>query len=72
MSNDTPYPSEGVFNSATIIQAHRLYIKVAELNTHQMEMELQAYLVQFFAHFFNEMGNKKTKKWEIKKLKNGK
>ena len=32
-----------------------------------MEMELQAYLVQFF---FNKMGNKKKKIWEIKRRRN--
>ena len=35
-----------------------------------MEMELQAYLVQFFPQCFNEMGNKKKKKWEIKRRRN--
>ena len=35
-----------------------------------MEMELQAYIVQFFAKFFNEIGNKKKKKWELKRRRN--
>ena len=45
------------------MQAHRLHIKIAELNTHSDGNGIiQAYLVQFF----NEMGNKKKKIWKIK------
>ena len=56
----------GVFNSGTFICRHiDCVYKLQNLILPQMEMEFQAYLVQFF----NEMGNKKKKKWEIRRRK---
>ena len=48
-----------------IFQMH--FSKLQNLILIQMEMELQAYLMQFF---LNEMGNKRKKIWEIKRRKN--
>ena len=56
------FPSEGVFNSVTFICRHIACIsKLQNWILIQMEMELQAYLVQFF-----------LMRWEIKRRKYGK
>ena len=46
------------------MQAHRLHIKIAELNTHSDGNGITGIPS---AVFFNEMGNKKKKIWEIKR-----
>ena len=48
------------------MQAHRLHIKIAELNTHSDGNGITGIPS---AVFFNEMGNKKKKIWEIKRRK---
>ena len=58
-----------VFNSATFICRHIACINVAELNTPSDENGITGVPS---AVFFNEMGNKKEKKWEIKKKGNKK
>ena len=47
------------------MQARCLHIKIAELNTHSDGNGRHTYS----AVFFNEMGNKKKKIWEIKRRK---
>ena len=49
------------------MQAHRLHIKIAELNTHSDGNGITGILS---AVFFNEMGNKKKKIWEINRRRN--
>ena len=49
------------------MQAHRLHIKIEELNTHSDGNGITGIPS---AVFFNEMGNKKKKIWEIKRRKN--
>ena len=48
-------------------QTHRLHIKIAELNTHSDGNGITGIPS---AVFFNEMGNKKKKIWEIKRRTN--
>ena len=48
------------------MQAHRLHIKIAELNTHSDGNGITGIPVPS-AVCFNEMGNKMKKIWEIKR-----
>ena len=51
------------------MQTHRLHIKIAELNTHSDGNGITG-IPRLMQVFFNEMGNKKKKIWEIKRRTN--